>query len=288
MASIPYCTTLTCVHRQAPSSALPVAPAAAKAPWFRLLLREFNLQQQSTITLGGTALEQIRLHALRAQMAWVPQEPMLFSGTIADNIAFARPNATPEQIEQAAKLAAIHGEIIAFKQGYQTVLGEQGINLSGGQKQRIAFARAPLTDAPILLLDDAFSALEQKTEATILKNIRQYHGKKTILLITQRLPELIHADHILVIDDGRIVEQGSHGALLANEQWYARIYRQQARSQQLLELEQPTIVANKAPAGERMKLFSHYQGLKTSHQLQQTLQTRLCSSDAAADYCHRL
>ena len=163
---------------------------------------------------------------------------MLFSGTIAYNIAFAKPNeASQEEIEQAARLAAIHDEIIAFKKGYQTVLGEHGINLSGGQKQRIAFARALLSDAPILLLDDAFSALDMKTEAIILKNLSLYRGQKTILLITQRLPELIHADHILVIDDCRILEQGSHGALLANEQWYARIYRQQARTLQLLELE---------------------------------------------------
>ena len=159
---------------------------------------------------------------------------MLFSGTIADNIALAKPEATAEEIENAARMAAIHEEVIAFQEGYQTQLGEHGINLSGGQKQRVAFARALLCDAPILLLDDAFSALDMKTEAIILKNLSQYRGTKTIVLITQRLPELIHADHILVIDNSRILEQGSHSQLLANQQWYARIYRQQARTLQLL------------------------------------------------------
>ncbi len=210
---------------------------SGKSTLFRLLLREFNLPTDASITLGGIAIDRIRLQALRKQMTWVPQEPMLFSGTIADNIAFAKPHASQHEIEQAAKLAAIHDEITDLKQGYQTLLGEHGINLSGGQKQRVAFARALLCDAPIILLDDAFSALDMKTEAIILKNLGQYRGKKTILLITQRLPELIYADHIVVIDESRIVEQGSHGALLANEQWYARIFRQQARTLQMIDLE---------------------------------------------------
>ena len=206
---------------------------SGKSTLFRLLLREFNLQQKSYITLGEIAIDKIRLSSLRQQIAWVPQEPMLFSGTIADNIALARPEATAQEIENAARMAAIHEEVIAFQEGYQTQLGEHGINLSGGQKQRVAFARALLCDAPILLLDDAFSALDMKTEAIILKNLSQYRGTKTILLITQRLPELIHADHILVIDNSRILEQGSHSQLLANEQWYTRIYRQQARTLQI-------------------------------------------------------
>ncbi len=209
---------------------------SGKSSLFRLLLREFNLPEASFITLGGTAIDGIKLRSLRYQMAWVPQEPMLFSGSITSNIALSKPDASQEEIEQAAKMAAIHDEIMAFSDGYDTQLGEQGINLSGGQKQRVAFARALLADAPILLLDDAFSALDMKTEATILKNLTQFHGQKTVLLITQRLPELIKADHILVIEDGRIIEQGTHGRLLGNEEWYARIFRQQARTLQLRDL----------------------------------------------------
>ncbi len=201
-----------------------------KSSLFRLLLREFNLDEGSSIEMGGTTIDKIKLKSLRNQMAWVPQEPMLFSGSIANNIALSRPDASQDEIEQAARTAAIHDEIMGLKEGYKTQLGEQGINLSGGQKQRVAFARALLADANILLLDDAFSALDMKTEATILKNIAQFHGRKTILLITQRLPELIKADHIAVIESGEICEQGTHKELLVQEGWYARIFRQQART----------------------------------------------------------
>ena len=201
-----------------------------KSSLFRLLQRQFNLETGSSITLGGIPIDQIKLKSLRHQLAWVPQEPMLFSGTIAENIAMSNPDASREEIERAAKLAAIHDEICEFKDGYSTILGENGINLSGGQKQRVAFARALLTDANILLLDDAFSALDMKTEATILKNLSAYKNRKTILLITQRLPELITADHILVIDEGSIVEQGTHDELMDQPVWYARIFKQQART----------------------------------------------------------
>ena len=208
---------------------------SGKSTLLRLLLREFDLPTGSTIKLGGTALPELNIASLRKKQAWVPQEAMLFSGTIADNIRFAAPHAPQSAVEEAAKLAAIHDEINNLKDGYNTMLGENGINLSGGQKQRLALARALLTDADILLLDDSFSALDMKTEAIILKNLLQMRGKKTIILVTQRLPELITADHILVLDNGRIVEQGSHEQLLANnqQQWYAKIFRQQAR--QLLE-----------------------------------------------------
>ena len=209
---------------------------SGKSSLFRILLREFDLPEGSAVTLGDVAVDRIKLHTLRKQLAWVPQMPMLFSGSIASNIALYKPNATPAEIEQAARLAAIHDEIMAFNDGYGTELGEQGTNLSGGQKQRIAFARALLADAPILLLDDAFSALDMKTEATILKNIARFHGSKTVLLVTQRLPELIKADHILVVEDGRIMEQGNHRNLMGREGWYARIFRQQARTVELQAL----------------------------------------------------
>ena len=224
---------LTDIRLQAPAGSfigITGRTGGGKSSLFRLLQRQFNLDAGSSITLGGIAIDQIKLKSLRSQLAWVPQEPMLFSGTIAESIAMSRPDASQEEIEQAARLAAIHDEICHFTDGYQTMLGENGINLSGGQKQRVAFARALLTDASILLLDDAFSALDMKTEATILKNLSAYKNKKTILLITQRLPELITADHILVIDEGTIKEQGTHDELLDRPDWYARIFKQQART----------------------------------------------------------
>ena len=215
---------------------------SGKSTLLRLILREFDLPEGSGIKMGNIPLQQLTVQSLRKKLAWVPQEPMLFSGTITDNIRFSTPDASLEAVEKAARLAAIDEEIMGFKDGYNTLLGENGINLSGGQKQRLALARALLADAAVLLLDDAFSALDMKTEARILKNLMAMKGKKTIILVTQRLPELITADHILVLDSGRIIEQGNHDKLLAkseaskdpqNEQsvehWYAKIFRQQAR-----------------------------------------------------------
>ena len=226
-------TALSNIHFEAPAGSfigITGRTGGGKSSLFRLLLREFNLESGSSIKLGNIPIDQIKLKDLRRQMAWVPQEPMLFSGTIAENIAMSNPDASQEAIEHAAKLAAIDEEIRAFKDGYNTMLGENGINLSGGQKQRVAFARALLTDAKILLLDDSFSALDMKTEATILKNLAKFRHQKTIVLITQRLPELISADHILVIDNGTVQEQGNHDTLLTNADWYARIFKQQART----------------------------------------------------------
>ena len=203
---------------------------SGKSSLLRLMLREFDVGRGSAIKLDNIALPHFRVGSLRSKMAWVPQEPMLFSGTIAGNIAFSSPGASQEKIEQAARLAAIHSEIEEFKDGYQTLLGENGINLSGGQKQRLSLARALLSDARILLLDDSFSALDMKTEAGIFKNLMAVRGEKTIILVTQRLPELITADQILVLDDGEIIEQGTHDQLMDESGWYARIFRQQART----------------------------------------------------------
>lgn len=207
---------------------------SGKSTLLRLIMREFDLPAGSAIEMGGVPIEQLTIRSLREKLAWVPQEPMLFSGTIADNIRFAAPDAPLSAVIEAAKLAAIDTDIMAFKEGYSSLLGENGINLSGGQKQRLALARALLSDAPILLLDDSFSALDMKTEALILHNLMtlRQQQNKTIILVTQRLPELISADHILVLDRGRIIEQGSHEQLLQADAagWYAKIFSQQARA----------------------------------------------------------
>ena len=203
---------------------------SGKSSLLRLMLREFDVEQGSSIKLDDIALPHFKISSLRDKMAWVPQEPMLFSGTIAENIAFSSPETGQEDVEKAARLAAMHDEILEFKDGYQTLLGENGINLSGGQKQRLSLARALLSNASILLLDDSFSALDMKTEATILKNLMAMRGDKTIILVTQRLPELITADHVLVLDNGEIIEQGTHDQLMDESGWYARIFKQQART----------------------------------------------------------
>ncbi|MCL6270646.1 ABC transporter transmembrane domain-containing protein [Sansalvadorimonas sp. 2012CJ34-2] len=202
---------------------------SGKSTLLKLVLRHFNLGSDSSITLGNHRVEDLTLESLRRHIAWVPQQSMLFSGTIAENIAFACPEATQEEIERAADMAGIKEEIEAFRDGYQTMLGENGINLSGGQKQRVNLARALLSDADILLLDDPFSALDMKTEARVLKNLKRFYSHKTILLVTQRLPELVEADWTVVLEQGEIIEQGNHKALLSHNGWYARIFRQQSR-----------------------------------------------------------
>ncbi len=202
---------------------------SGKSTLLKLLLRHFNQERGSSIALGDCSVEDLTLKSLRRHIAWVPQQSMLFSGTIAENIAFARPDATQDEIEHAADMAGIKEEIEAFSDGYQTMLGENGINLSGGQKQRVNLARALLCDADILLLDDPFSALDMKTEARVLNNLKRFYSHKTILLVTQRLPELVDADWTLVLEQGEIIEQGNHKALLGLNGWYARIFRQQSR-----------------------------------------------------------
>ncbi len=157
----------------------------------------------------------------------MPQEPFLFSATVAENIALARPDATPAQIEAAARAAAVHGDILALPQGYATPVGERGITLSGGQRQRVAIARALLTDAPLLLLDDALSAVDTGTAARILAALRQQRQGRTVLLVSHRLATVMDADQILVLRHGRVTERGTHAALLAQPPqhghpgWYA-------------------------------------------------------------------
>ncbi|GHA49610.1 ABC transporter ATP-binding protein [Photobacterium aphoticum] len=199
-----------------------------KSTLFSLLLRQYGLTDDAShITLGGISTDSLTFSSLRGTMAWVPQKPLLFTGTIAENIAMGKPDASMEAIMHAADMAGIKEEIEAMKDGFQTALSENGGNLSGGQKQRITLARALLVDADILLLDDPFSALDMKTEARVRHNLSTHYGDKTVLLITQRLPNLYGADHILVLEEGRIAEQGSHKALMENQGWYATVYQRQ-------------------------------------------------------------
>ena len=177
-------------------------------------------------------INEYQLGSLRQQIGYVTQETFLFSDTIHNNIAFAKPGATREEVIQAAEIAAMHDEILEFPEGYDSYLGERGINLSGGQKQRVSIARAILAEPRILILDDAFSALDTYTEETILQNLKNLFPDKTVILISHRISTLQNADHIVVLDQGRISEEGTHADLLQQKGLYAHIHQKQ-----LLEME---------------------------------------------------
>ena len=195
---------------------------AGKSTLVKLLLRQWT-PQQGRITWGGPVetpdaghdLADYTLAALRAGIAWVPQEPFLFSATVAENIALARPDATRAQIEAAARDAAVHDDIARLPQGYDTPVGERGITLSGGQRQRVAIARALLADAPLLLLDDALSAVDTGTAARILASLRRHGQGRTVILVSHRLATVMDADQIAVLRHGRITEHGTHDELIA-------------------------------------------------------------------------
>ncbi|RZI81927.1 MAG: ATP-binding cassette domain-containing protein [Rubrivivax sp.] len=208
---------------------------SGKSTLVRLLLRQFA-PQSGSFTWGGVALKDYTLGTLRAAVSWVPQEPFLFSATVAENIALAKPQATRAEVETVARMAAVHDDILRLPQGYDTPVGERGVTLSGGQRQRVAIARALLADAPLLLLDDALSAVDTGTEASILAHLRELRARqpdRTVIVVSHRLSSVADADNIQVLREGRVAEQGSHAQLLAREGWYARQWRYQQLEQQL-------------------------------------------------------
>lgn len=202
---------------------------SGKSTLLHLALRQFQLKKPSSIHLAGLPIDSLTFDSLRSKLAWVPQKPHLFSGTVADNIALAKPDASLAEIEHVAEMAAIRAEIDAMPEGFNTQLREGGTNLSGGQKQRLTLARALLSGADILLLDDPFSALDMKTEVQVRKNLKAHYSHKTMLLVTQRLTNLIEADHILVLNDGQVEERGSHHVLMKSQGWYSMVYQRQSQ-----------------------------------------------------------
>ena len=187
-----------------------------------LLLARLYDPQQGRITIGGVDVRDIDLRALRRGVGVVLQEPFLFSRTLAENIAIAHEGATAEEIARAARDACLDEAIGEFKDGYDTVVGERGVTLSGGQKQRTAIARTLLTGAPVMVFDDALSAVDAKTDASIRARLREAAGGSTLILIAHRVSTLMQADHIIVLEDGRVVESGTPEQLLESGGHFAR------------------------------------------------------------------
>lgn len=191
------------------------------------LLERFYDPQRGVIRVDGQDIRGVTLHSLREQMSMVLQDVFLFNGTIVDNIAYGAHEASREQIVAAAQAARADGFIREMPNGYDTVVGERGVRLSGGQKQRIAIARAVLRDAPILILDEATSAVDTETEAEIQAAIEQLAGKRTMIVIAHRLSTVIRADQILVLENGSIVERGRHADLIQRDGLYSKLSRVQ-------------------------------------------------------------
>lgn len=221
------------VHVPAGSSlAIMGRTGSGKTTLANLMLRLYDCED-GAILLDGMPIREIPLQVLRQNIAYVPQDNFLFSDTIENNIAFGVEGLPFSAIEQAARDACIHDNIMDFPDGYQTVVGERGATISGGQKQRSSIARALLKDAPILILDDALSAVDTDTEEKILQNLKENRKGKTTILIAHRISTLQQAEQILVLEEGRPAELGSHEELLALGGIYAGVYRKQQLEKQL-------------------------------------------------------
>ena len=200
---------------------------AGKSTLVRLVLRHHNLGA-GTITIDGTDIASVTQESLRNAISVVPQEPLLFHRTIRENIAYGNPRATEEEIIEAAKLAQAHDFISRLATGYGAMVGERGIKLSGGERQRIAIARAILKNAPILLLDEATSALDSESEVEIQKALRELMKGKTVIAIAHRLSTLREMDRIIVLESGKIAEEGTHEQLVAGSGIYSQLWAHQA------------------------------------------------------------
>ena len=198
-------------------------PGSGKSTLLKLLLRFYD-PDEGRVMIDGVDVRDIRLQSLRRWIGYVPQEPFIFSGTVFDNIALGNPGATLEEVVRAAKIAKIHDFIASLPRGYETVVGERGINLSGGQRQRIAIARALVRDPKILLLDDPVANLDAETERSLVEDLREVLKGRTAIIVTQRLSLVPLADRIVVLNDGEVVEEGTHEELMSRWGLYFRLY----------------------------------------------------------------
>ena len=199
---------------------------SGKTALIKLLLREYDVDQ-GAIYLNGHDIRSYRLADLRRLMGYVPQDQFLFASSILDNIRFGNPDLPFSAVEEATKLAQVYQDIHTMPQGFDTVIGEKGVSLSGGQKQRLAMSRAMILNPDILILDDSLSAVDAKTEFAIIDNLKETRKDKTTIITAHRLSAVVHADLILVMQNGRIIERGRHEDLLALDGWYAQTYQSQ-------------------------------------------------------------
>ncbi|MCP9075757.1 ABC transporter transmembrane domain-containing protein [Streptococcus sp. CF4-2] len=199
---------------------------SGKTALIKLLLREYDVDQ-GAIYLNGHDIRDYRLADLRSLMGYVPQDQFLFASSILENICFGNPDLPFSAVEQATQLAQVYQDIKAMPEGFDTVIGEKGVSLSGGQKQRLAMSRAMILNPDILILDDSLSAVDAKTEFAIIDNLKETRKDKTTIITAHRLSAVVHADLILVMQNGRIIERGTHEDLLALDGWYAQTYQSQ-------------------------------------------------------------
>jgi len=202
---------------------------AGKTTLCNLLVRLFPVPD-GTLVFDGFDANSISINSVRSAIAYVPQDVVLFSDTIAFNIAFGKPNASAMEIEKVARAAAIHDEIAAMPQGYDTRIGERGIKLSGGQRQRIAIARALILERPIVMIDDGLSAVDMETEHSIIRSIASYLEGRTCIIVSHRIAPLADANEIVVMENGRVVDRGTHEELIVRNAFYSNIYRHQTLS----------------------------------------------------------
>lgn len=199
---------------------------SGKSTIAQLLLRMYDVTDGS-ITFDGVNIKNIRLESLREQLSYVPQDVFLFSETVTNNIGFGLENASIDAVEKASRQAAVEKEIRKFSQQYETMVGERGVTLSGGQKQRISIARALIKEPHLVIFDDCLSAVDARTEKEIISHLNDYLQDKTAIIITHRIFTLFHFDKIIVLDNGEIVEQGTHSSLLSKNGYYAGLYSRQ-------------------------------------------------------------
>ncbi len=223
-----------------------VGPSGSGKTTLANLLPRFWDPKRGRILLGGTDIRDMRLADLRSTIGFVPQEPALFSGSVKQNISYAKPEATIEEVEYAAKAAHAHEFIVKLPRRYATMVGERGVKLSGGQRQRIAIARAILKDPAILILDEATSSLDAENERLIEEALERLLVGRTTLIIAHRLSTVLRANRLLVLDHGRIVEEGSHDELLAAQGLYTKLYRHQFRDRPGDKRETPAAAAKGA------------------------------------------
>jgi len=199
---------------------------SGKTSIFKLLMRDYD-QYQGRISFNGIDMKAYSLDTLLGSIGYVPQDNFLFSTTVRDNIRFGNPSASQETVEEVARLTSVHEDIIGFPEGYDTMVGERGVALSGGQKQRISMARAIINSPSLLILDDSLSAVDAKTEEAILEGIKTNRQDKTTIISAHRISSVMHADEIIVLDNGEIIERGTHYELLEQNGWYKQMYEKQ-------------------------------------------------------------